>query len=361
LASYLGIAVYLIALVFSADFRPSTVVVVQLLLLTLAEALVMVSGAVIVSSQTTSVRAANLLASFIILPMAFLVQGEAVIMFWRRYEALWFVLLGLIVVDVILVRMGVRIFNREELLGREIDALNIRRSWRLFKGYLVGPPATSAELHSYTGRLSRLYRRDVPQLLRLHRAPMIIVLIGVAGGALLGWIFAALYPLPAGVLDLSGIRRETFSSFEGNRVLPSLSVWGILDNNVRSLLLGVCLGIFSFGALSILLLMAPVAIITFLTAQVAMSGYNPLVFVGVFILPHGIVELPAAIIATAAAVRLGMSIVAPPPQMTVSQSWLQALAHLIKLFVLVVLPCLIVAAVIEVYITPQIVIAVYAH
>ena len=47
-------------------------------LLITVEALVMVSGAVVVSSQTTSVRAANLLASFIIIPMALLMQAEAV-------------------------------------------------------------------------------------------------------------------------------------------------------------------------------------------------------------------------------------------------------------------------------------------
>jgi uncharacterized membrane protein SpoIIM required for sporulation len=107
--------------------------------------------------------------------------------------------------------------------------------------------------------------------------------------------------------------------------------------------------------------MAPVAIISFVTVQMAMAGNNPLLFIGTFVLPHGIVELPAAIIATAAAVRLGMSVVAPPPGMTVSQSWLQALAHFFKLFFLVVLPLLVVAAFIEVHVTPQLVVAVYGN
>ena len=36
----------------------------------------MVTGAVVVSSQTTSTRAANLLASFIIIPMTLIINGE---------------------------------------------------------------------------------------------------------------------------------------------------------------------------------------------------------------------------------------------------------------------------------------------
>ena len=55
----------------------------------------MVAGAVVVSSQATSIRAANLLASFIIIPMALLIQGESVIMFWGDYHTLWWVVLGL--------------------------------------------------------------------------------------------------------------------------------------------------------------------------------------------------------------------------------------------------------------------------
>ncbi|MCG2606622.1 MAG: hypothetical protein KBO60_26570, partial [Achromobacter sp.] len=62
-------------------WRPPTMLVAQIMLLTTVQALVMVTGAVVVSSQTTSTRAANLLASFIIIPMALIIQGESVIMF----------------------------------------------------------------------------------------------------------------------------------------------------------------------------------------------------------------------------------------------------------------------------------------
>lgn len=362
-ASYLGIAVYLTSLLLSINYRPPFILVVQILLMTTAEALVMVSGAVIISSQTTSVRAANLLASFIILPMAFLVQGEALILFWRRYELLWSVLAALAVSDVILVRMGIRIFNREELLGREIHDLNLKRGWRLFKGYLVDPPVTEPASGAGQDRshLLRFYRHDVPQLLRLTRPALLVVLIGLTAAGAIGWAFAVRYPLSDDLIVLENITSESFEQFDGNRFLPSLSIWGILSHNVRSLLAAGLLAILSFGSLAIVLLMIPISLIGFLTVQVTHAGYSPLVFLSTFILPHGIIELPAAILATAAAVRLGASIVAPPAGMTVGQSWLQALAHFLKIFVLIVLPLLAVAAVIEVHITPQLVTAIYGN
>jgi uncharacterized membrane protein SpoIIM required for sporulation len=379
LASLLGIGVYLTSLYLNIDYRPPPALLAQIVLLTVAEAMVMVSGAVIISSQTTSVRAANLLASFVILPIAFLVQAEALFMFWSEDRQLWFVLLALIVCNIILVRMGIRIFNREELLGRQMDSFNLARSGRMFTGFLLGPPEQA--LPGLNGRnsgvepavpssparagsrwvqaLERVYRHDVPALLRMNRVALLVVLVGLAGALFVGWYYARRYPLPSELIVLEDISREAFDEYESTGFFPSLTTWGILSHNVLSLLAAGALAMISFGALAILLLMAPLALIAFLAVEVAMAGYSPLVFLGAFILPHGIVELPAAIIATAAAVRLGMSIVAPQPGLTVGQSWLCALAHFLKLFVLVVLPMLALAALIEVHITPRLVMAIY--
>ena len=125
IASYLGIAVYLAGLKIFRGWQPAPELFVLVLLLTTAKAVVMVSGAVVISSQTTSVRAANLLASFIIIPMALLMQGESLIMFWANYPVLWWILAALIVVNILLVRMGLHLFDREELLGdRKSTRLN---------------------------------------------------------------------------------------------------------------------------------------------------------------------------------------------------------------------------------------------
>lgn len=69
LSSYIGMTVYLVGLVITKVTLPGINVLIQLVALTTVQAVVMVAGAVIVSTQTTSVRASNLLASFIVIPL----------------------------------------------------------------------------------------------------------------------------------------------------------------------------------------------------------------------------------------------------------------------------------------------------
>ncbi len=97
-------------------------------------------------------------------------------------------------------------------------------------------------------------------------------------------------------------------------------------------------------------------IVFFFAAQVAQVGYSPLLFLSTFVLPHGIFEMSAAIVATALAVRLGATFMSPPRGMTVSEGWLCALADFIKVFVAFVMPLLALAATVEVYVTPYIVV-----
>jgi ABC-type transport system involved in multi-copper enzyme maturation permease subunit len=106
-AAYLGMAVYMAGVYRASAWRPDTMFVVLIILLTAVQALVMVCGAVVISTQTTSVRAANLLASFIIIPVALLIQVESVMMLWADYRVLWWVVLALLVLAVLLVRMGI--------------------------------------------------------------------------------------------------------------------------------------------------------------------------------------------------------------------------------------------------------------
>ncbi len=156
LGSLVGVSIYLGGLYWSVGYLPPLELFILIFVLNITGAVVMVAGAVVVSSQTTSVRAANLLASFIIIPMALLIQGESLIMFWGHYRILWVIVLALLVVGVILVRMGVKTFNREGILGRDIDELDLRRTGRLFVQSLC--PAASGDGQIGAGRI--LPRRD---------------------------------------------------------------------------------------------------------------------------------------------------------------------------------------------------------
>jgi uncharacterized membrane protein SpoIIM required for sporulation/ABC-type transport system involved in multi-copper enzyme maturation permease subunit len=355
-ASYLGLAVYLLGLFFSLGWRPPLQLLIQVVLLTTAEALVMVSGAVVISSQTTSVRAANILASFIIIPMTLLVQGESIIMFWANYGVLWWILAALIAIDMVLVRMGIRIFDREELLGQDIDQLNIKKAGAYLIGFFLKPP--QAVLNPSSGAapfsLARVYRRDLPRILKRSLTPIGVASVVQVIAFIVGWAYATQYPLPEGTIVLN-VAEDAFENIPDVGFLPSFDVWSIMFHNLRVLALEALLGLFSFGTIALVLLMIPVAIIGFFAGQAPLMGASPWLFLGTFILPHGIVELPAVIIATGLAVRLGASIISPPPGLSLSQGVLLALADFIKVLVFLVLPLLIVAAMLEVWLTPWIV------
>jgi len=356
-ASYLGLAVYLSGLFFGLKWVPSLTLLLQVVVLTTAEALVMVSGAVVVSSQTTSVRAANILASFIIIPMTLLVQAESMIMFWAKYDVLWWFVAALIAVDLVLVRMGVRIFNREELLGRDIDELNVVKVWRYFTNYFLSPPPGSP-LRDRPFSLRRVYRHDLPLILRRNLVPIAVAAMAQVVAFVVGWGYALKFPLPPGLVDLD-VPQDAFKDVPDVGFLPGFNVWGIMSHNLRVLALEALLGLFSFGTIALVLLMIPIAIIGVFAGEMPSMGANSWLFLATFILPHGVVELPAAIVATGMALRLGAAVIAPPPGMTLSHGVLLAVADFIKVLLFLVLPLLVVAAMLEVWVTPWIVVQVW--
>ena len=379
IGSILGIAIYLTALYWSVGYKPPAVLFVQIFALNIISALVMVSGAVVVSSQTTSVRAANLLSSFIIVPMALLIQGESVVMFWGRYNVLWIIALGLLVVIAILVRMGVKTFNREEILGRDIDELNVRRTGRLLAHFFVEPPGqpprqtddagAAAGVRGYSGGagplrrllrwLERVYRYDLSFLLRHNWLPVAVVVLFVVVAVGIGWAYVARYPLPQGLFSLENLSQENFESLPDVSFLPSLTTRGIFFHNLWVLLLAAGAAVISLGVLSILMLMVSTGLVGFFAGQMAWLGFDPLAFVGAFVLPHGLFEIPAAILATAFAVRIGASVTAPREGLTVGEGLVAAIADFVKVFLFLVIPLLLVAAFVEANLTPQIVLWVY--
>ena len=349
LGSMLGITVYLVGVYFNIDYRPPAILLIQILLLTAMQALVMVAGAVVVSSQSTSVRAANLLSSFIIVPVSFLIQLEALIMFWAQYNVLWVILFGLVVIAVVLVRMGVKTFNREELLGREMDDLNllgtIKRWWTLTWARREGGERRSAW---------RWYREEVLTILgRQWGAGLIIVLV-MAAGFFLGVRYAGIFPIPPDVFVVDDWY-ERFSSILVETGLTGVGgVLLIIGQNIRVLAIASALAVFTVGVAALLLLMVPTVLVGYLVVQMTTAGMDPLILWAALI-PHSLIEIPAAILAGAAAVRLGASILAPPPGKTVGEGWVLALAEATRLWIALVLPMLLVAALIEVNVTPWLV------
>lgn len=345
-ASYLGMGVYVLMLGFTLDWWVPLNLLILALALATIQAVVMVAGAVIVSSQSTSVRAANLVASFIILPMALLLQAQAGLLLFARYNVLWMMVVGLALVATILVRLGVRIFNREHLLGRDLDQLDLRRGWRAFRR-AVWPQQG----------LWHLYRQEVPALIKAIRPELLItVFVIFAGGLVMGGWASQNFQLPASAFNLDALT-ETDDIGElvaQTGLLRTFSGWAVFLNNVRSLVAAAMLGLFSLGIMALILLMLPMAIIAYIGMQIGQVGINPWIFVIATVLPHGILELPAAILATAQAMRIGDILLKPPREGGGVLGVICEIGHFIKLFVLVVVPLLFAAAWIEVHITPEV-------
>lgn len=345
--SLLGVTVYLVSVYFNLSWSPPLVLLVQVFALTIIQALVMVSGAVVVSSQVTSVRAANLLASFIIVPVGFLIQAEAFIMFWGYYDALWWIILGLATLYVVLVRMGIRNFNREDLLGHEIDELHlgkgIKRLYHLTLARREGGPRRS---------VWQWYREEILNVIWQSRIPIVLLAVAIVAGYFIGGRFGNIYELP-GLSTLDG--GDWYTSFQS--VLYQIgfnSPRGILliaGQNIRALFIASVLAVFSLGVLAVLILMIPFILIGYIGVQMNTAGLGANVLAAA-VLPHSFLEIPAVLIAGALAIRLGASVLAPRPGEGISGNWLRAFADAIRVWWLLILPLLVAAAAVEIYLTP---------
>jgi len=343
LSSFLGMGVYVIGLVREQIPLPETEIMVQIILLIVVQAVVMVSGAVVVSSQATSVRAANLLASFIIIPAALLIQAEALMMFWGTNASLWWAVGGLVCLAVLLVRVGLAQFRREELLGREIDILNFRWGWRVFRQAFWG------NAHS----LKDWYRVVVSQTIRRLALPAVLVTCLTLVGIWLGAEQVKRFSIELSssrVEDVQGqlgvlLDRWPIFSFQ-----PVLDIWW---QNLRVLLVSLVLGVISFGILGVLPLLASVGLAGYLVNLLSVNQIAPWTYWAGLMLPHGIIEISAAILASAAVLRMGAILATPTHGKTIGEVWLCGLADWAKAMIGLVAPLLFLAAAVEAWITPH--------
>jgi len=354
IASYLAISVYLIGVYRQVGWVPDTTLLIQVVALATVQSLVMVSGAVVISSQTTSTRAANLLASFIIIPMALLLVGESMIMFWARYHVLWYAIFGQAIVAWLLIRTGIAHFNREELLGKELDTFNLQWAWLVFKSTFIGEP----------GPFLAWWRMNVWGTLKLLKWPILLALIFTLAGALIGSAQAEVFSIPADLLDWEKLEEGLVTGIEEIGPIRFFSIQGagiILFHNIRAIALASLLGIFSFGVFGIITLVFPFSIIGYFTAVAGQTGLSPWKFLLGFVIPHGIFEVPAIILAGALIIRLGLILVTPNEEYTIGEAWIRTLADWTRIMLLVVIPLLLAAAFFEVYITPQVALSIFSQ
>jgi uncharacterized membrane protein SpoIIM required for sporulation len=176
-------------------------------------------------------------------------------------------------------------------------------------------------------------------------------------GYFLGVHLSGRFTLPAEALSLEGLEQGVRA--EANLVgLMSARGWmWIVLNNVRALALATVVGIFSLGVGAELLLMAPLGTVGYIAGNLMRSGQEVGPILAGMVLPHAIFEIPAAAIAGGAILRLGMALLRPTAEVTLGENWLSSFADWAKVFLGIVLPLLLLAALTEAFVTPRIAIA----
>src|SRR5881409_1366564 len=171
-------------------------ILLALALSTICQVAAMVAGAVIISLNARTMRAANVMASFIILPMSVVLQVEAALILLGRAEFLWGFALLMAIVAIVLVRMGFNGFSREALLAREVGLKN--------------PFGRALD----AVRASFAMRPTFFRLVWMRRTPVLIAAAGFPIGAVAGYLAGATNVIPANVVRpvLTSLVRSTNAS-----------------------------------------------------------------------------------------------------------------------------------------------------
>jgi uncharacterized membrane protein SpoIIM required for sporulation len=209
------------------------------------------------------------------------------------------------------------------------------------------------EPHDWRARLATLFREEIPQVVRELRAPIFwIALLFVVSG-LAGWRLIMSYPelisLLASEAMINGVERGKLWTEDLLNVVPSslLSV-GILANNITVSLMAFCVGVL-FGLGTFYIIAMNGLMLGGVFAFTHQHGLADDLFE--FVIAHGVVELSVIVIAGAAGVMLGESLIRPA-QANRRESFQRAAAKTSRVLVLCAL-LLIGCGFIEGYISPN--------
>jgi uncharacterized membrane protein SpoIIM required for sporulation len=311
-----GLAVYSVAMFSGLGYFPIAILG-SLAVSTICQVAAMVAGAVIVSASARTMRAANVMASFIILPMSVVLQLEAALILVGRGDLLWGFAALMAVVAAVLLRMGLAGFNRESMLARETGSSRPLRR------------AASAVAAAFKGRPS------LPRLLLLRRWPLAIAGLGFPVGGLVGYLVAAGGGLPGAVLRPVAGR---LLSVAGGPGTPTALTF--FEHNAAALLLAALLAPVTAGLSGFALTFLPGFVLGY---AAALSSWA-LVLAGLF--PHGLIEIPVAIIAGGLLIQLGAATIHLEPEGGWARRITESAADYVRALAWLV-PALLLAAILE--------------
>ena len=316
---YGGLLTYCVITFTGLGYFPGAILA-SLAVSTICQVAAMTAGAVIVSANARTMRAANVMASFIILPMSVVLQVEAALILLNRGELLWAFAAVMAVVALVLLRMGLAGFSREALLAREAGGKSaLSRAKGVFR---------TAWRTAQTGL----------SLLRARWFPILTALLGFPVGALIGYLVPSALPDKfAQAITLTLQSGSTASN-------PAVFAIAFFVHDLLVIFLAALFGALSVGLSGYAVTIGSGAVIGYVAAvsswSHALSG----------LLPHGLIELPLMAIAAGLVIHVGASVIHMEPDGGWGARVLRAELEIFKAMAWLA-PLLAVSAVLQAFVT----------
>ena len=180
------------------------------------------------------------------------------------------------------------------------------------------------------------------------------------GAIFFGNYLATVFVIPDNLIDLSNkdILIEQMDIFANLK--PSESVMTILFlwlHNIRAIALSTVLGVFTFGILGIIGLNVAIVLLGYFSVPAVAAGIPVWEYWLGFVAPHGVFEVPVILLSGALILKIGAGLAAPNK----GEGLLRSLADWAKIMVGVLMPLLLAASIMEVLVTPEVVIWVLSN
>ena len=173
--------------------------------------------------------------------------------------------------------------------------------------------------------------------------------LAMAAAVLLGFLLGYLSPEAVNM-----VLEQFMAMVEESGIMDSagnLSPFGLLTNNWTAMLIAVIYGFVPFLYLPVFTLAVNSMLIGLMAAWYQSSGFSMGLFLA-GILPHGIFELPALVIASACGVCLCRNMCRLVTSSPNRVPMVELLSDLLRVMLLMVLPMTVAAAFLEAYVTP---------
>lgn len=191
---------------------------------------------------------------------------------------------------------------------------------------------------------------DRTRLIKDNTSWLILAFMLFAGAAFLSYSAFLHEPEYLTILKetiMSTLKELGEAVFQGNRLQGAAILFA---HNFFTLIRVIAFGI-ALGILPLISALGNGAVLGAVSAELALSGSAPVPFLAAGILPHGIFEIPAFLLSTALGLKLGYHVVFPLPGLNRRES-LRLILREVAVALPIIAILLMVAALIEVFITP---------